>query len=210
MMAALDERRAFLESEAQYRDGELLIRGWQVMQEWEEPYMAALASVSTSRGGIVLELGFGLGISARHIQSQEIERHIVIEAHPDVVRRALDLMAEPIAAARFTLLNGFWQDVVPLLADETFDGILLDTSPLNEETVFYHDHQFFCDAYRLLKPGGVFTFFSDEPESIAQQHVAALRSLGFSSVEGYVVSLEPPEDCRYWEHPSLVVPVVTK
>jgi hypothetical protein len=39
-----------------------------VMERWEEPLMRELAKIATSKGGTILELGFGLGISAGYIQ----------------------------------------------------------------------------------------------------------------------------------------------
>ena len=41
--------------------GKLNIMDHPVVDDWDEPYMAKLASVATRNGGIVLEIGFGLG-----------------------------------------------------------------------------------------------------------------------------------------------------
>ena len=45
------------------------------MESWEKPYMEALADVATRNGGRVLEVGFGLYLSANGVQAHEIVEH---------------------------------------------------------------------------------------------------------------------------------------
>ena len=64
--------------------GELLIGGWQVMQSWELPLMKKLAKIVTQNGGDILEIGYGMGISAREIIKCGCKSYTVIEAHPKI------------------------------------------------------------------------------------------------------------------------------
>jgi guanidinoacetate N-methyltransferase len=180
------------------------------MQRWEDSYMAQLASVVTKNGGTILEIGFGMGISSNYIQAADIDKHIVIEAHPTVTQHALSLMHKEIKLSKFTIIQGFWETTTKLLADQVFDGILLDTCPLTQETLYYHDHHFFAEAYRLLKTGGLFTYFSDEATQLSQEHSNALREIGFSQVSSYAIDVQPSKNCRYWHESRLVVPVIVK
>ena len=43
-----------------------------VMMDWEDTIMAASAEYICSNGGDILEIGFGMGISANYIQSYTI------------------------------------------------------------------------------------------------------------------------------------------
>ena len=47
-----------------------------------------------------------------------------------------------------------WQDAIAQIPDNTIDGILYDTYPLNKEEQHIHQFEFLKQARRILKPGG--------------------------------------------------------
>lgn len=201
----------WLKNKAKYTNDTLLIKGHQVMQSWEVPYMEDLSDIVASNGGHILELGFGMGISAGFIQnSKKIAKHTIIEAHPDVVKHAFSLFPEQFKSGRLNILQGFWEDVTPLLREKSFDGILFDTSPLDQETVFFHYFPFFQEGYRLLKDNGVFTYFSDEPKEISPKHIDLLKKAGFKKINYRICNVKPPKTCRYWPYSTIVSPIIHK
>ena len=73
------------DAQATFTEEKLEIFGRPIMEKWEDPYMKELANIATSNGGKILEVGFGMGISARYIQEHEIEEDIIIEGNADVI-----------------------------------------------------------------------------------------------------------------------------
>ncbi len=116
----------------------------QIMQAWETPYMKKLAEIATSRGGNVLEVGFGMGISAGFVQkSKKIKKHTLVECHPLMIASAKKKFAKNIQRGKFILLEGFWEDITNKLPSKSFDGILFDSCPLNKEVEFFQFFPFF-------------------------------------------------------------------
>jgi guanidinoacetate N-methyltransferase len=199
------------EETATFSDGELSIAGHPVMQAWEKPYMQELARIASSNGGAVLELGFGLGLSATYIQQQPIEKHIIIEANKDVFLKLEEFAVK--AQQPVVPLFGLWEEVIPSLEDESIDGILFDTyitSFENADQFTYEYFPFFEHAYRILRKGGVFTYYSSEVTDFSPEHYQFLKDTGFSSIEKRVYPMEPPPDCLYWKKDTMIAPIIKK
>ncbi len=199
---------------AVYNDNELRIAGQQVMQAWETPLMAAMSAAIASEGGSVLELGFGMGISATAIQAAGVARHVIVEANPQVVEE-FERWRDRHASGVVELVFGRWQDVEAELG--RFDGIFFDTYPLDE--VEWHQHvrqdatyaeHFFETAARHLTADGAFTYFTSEIDTIGRPHQRALFK-HFEEFSARVMDgLQPPPDCNYWWAPSMAIIVARR
>lgn len=185
-----------------HRDEEqLVIAGQQVMQSWERPLMAELSRLAAGSHGHVLEVGFGMGISASLLQEEGVASHTVIEANPEVAEAARKWAGERSATTR--VVQGRWQDVIDSLG--TFDGILFDTYPADEceydqyvvRDAAYIEH-FLPAAAGHLRPGGTLSYYTMEIDSLSRRHQRALLRHFSSFRVGVVSGLEPPADCTYW------------
>jgi hypothetical protein len=100
-----------------------LEKNW-VMHKAEKSLMYKLAEIVTKNGGDILEIGFGMHLSADGIQSNpSVTSHTIIEVHPEMYKNALT-WAENKPNVKIIL--GDWLDVLPTLRSK-FDGILHDT-----------------------------------------------------------------------------------
>ena len=207
---------------AQLDERALRILGHPVMEDWEHPYMERLAAIATSRGGSapdggarVLEIGFGMGISANYVISNpRVSEHVIIEANHDIAELARKFRdSHPTRTIR--IFEGLSYDVIADEIEEfregSFDGILHDAYPLDESQVQNQAH-FARTAYRLLRPGGVFTYFSDEPTQFRPEHLRMLTDAGFdrANIGSEIVEVSPPPECEYWKSDTIVAPIVVK
>lgn len=189
--------------------GTLLVSGQEVMQTWEEPLMRELARAVTIPGGSVVEIGFGLGLSAGFVQDVRPARHVIVEANPQTAEVARQWAQAP-GRTGVEIVTGRWQDALPALG--RFDGVLFDTYPMDESEVdsyvlrdaTFAEH-FFAAAGAHLADDGAFTYYSNEIDSLSRRHQRALlrhfRTFAVHIVDG----LRPPADCSYWWAPSMVV-----
>lgn len=186
----------------------------EIMEEWQIPLMQAMAELVTESHGSILEIGFGCGISATMIQELEVRSHTIIECNDSVVERYVE-WKELFKGKEINLVHGLWQDTIDELG--LFDGIFFHTYPLNEEEYMKTVHgkstfaeHFFETAAKHLHPKGVFTYFSNEIDSLSRGHQRALLK-HFSSISVQVIDLELPEDINdTWWADSMVIVKATK
>lgn len=188
---------------------QLLIAGQQVMQDWERPYMEAMARAVVEHGGSALEVGFGMGISASLIQGDGVASHTIIESNPQIAENAR-LWRNTYPERDIIIVEGRWQDVISDLG--VYDAILFDTYPMNEEEqekYYVRDTtfaaHFFEAAAAHLRRGGLFTYYSNEIDSLGRGHQRRILE-HFTSVSVEVIRpVNPPEDCHYWWANSIVL-----
>jgi guanidinoacetate N-methyltransferase len=95
-----------------------------VMHAAEKSLMIKLAEIATKNGGDILELGFGMHLSADGVQSNpNVTSHTIIELHKDIHKLALEWAKDK---PNTEILLGGWIDVLPTITKK-FDGILHDT-----------------------------------------------------------------------------------
>lgn len=118
-MKYIDQTLVFTSDKVYYLDQGVEL---QVMMSWEDSVMKASADYVCENGGDILEIGFGMGISAGYIQANSISSHTIIENHPQVIEKA---KAWAIDKPNVTIIEGSWYDVKDSLS--TYDGIFYDT-----------------------------------------------------------------------------------
>tara|TARA_R110002167_G_scaffold147175_1_gene339181 strand:- start:179 stop:676 length:498 start_codon:yes stop_codon:yes gene_type:complete len=108
-------------------------------------------------GGRILNVGFGLGIIDRYIQSHNPQEHWIIEAHPQVIEK----MKKDGWDKKPNIICIFdkWQNVLETLPK--FDGIYFDT---------WQDisTKFTDKLNNLLNIGGKYLYFNGKVSAIEQ------------------------------------------
>ena len=100
------------------------LKGDYVMHRGEKSLMDKLAEIATMNGGDILEIGFGMHISADAIQSNPaVKSHTIIEVHPEIYKHAL-VWAK--GKPNTEVILGDWINIIPML-NKQFDGVLHDT-----------------------------------------------------------------------------------
>ena len=93
-----------------------------IMDEWERPIMERVTEWVCSNGGDILELGFGMGISAELIQLHNIKSHTICEINDNLFE---DLEEWSKNKKNVKCIKGDWFDNIHNL--KVYDGIFFDT-----------------------------------------------------------------------------------
>ena len=120
-----------------------------IMMDWEHPVMSASAAYVTEGGGDILEIGFGMGISANYIQSHSISSHTIIENHPQIIEK---LKTWANGKSNVNIISQSWADVTGSLG--RYDGIFYDTE-MDERY-----HLFSSSLSTLTKSGTKLSFWN--------------------------------------------------
>lgn len=161
-------------------------REYEVMMDWEDTLMSASAAYVTQNGGDILEIGFGMGISAGYIQSHSISSHTIIENHPQIIPLAQQWASDK---PNVTIVTGSWYENLDNLS--TYDGVFYDTfGDLDFK-------QFGVYLPQLVKTGGVATWFNGFSTS---------KSLyEFEDISYQEFEVNPPQNF-YFNHSKYYLP----
>ena len=112
------------------------------------------------------------------------------------------------------MVHGMWQDVTDQLDD--YDGIFFHTFPMDEKefvdnivnSITFAEH-FFPIAAQHLRPGGVFTYLTNEIDSFSRRHQRLVLE-HFSSFTLAVQSVEIPDHAKdlWWAESMVIIKAV--
>ncbi|MCK5903848.1 MAG: class I SAM-dependent methyltransferase, partial [Gammaproteobacteria bacterium] len=193
---------------------QLLLSDEEIMEDWQIPLMRAMVNIVTEKKGDILEIGFGRGISANYIQqTQNVRSHTLVECNDSIVE-SFHQWKKNYPSADIHLLHGKWQDLIDKFTH--YDGIFFHTYVLDEaeqidyigQSTTFAEH-FFPIAAKYLRKGGVFTYISNEVDSLSRSHQRALLQY-FESLSLQKIKLDLPSDIKdsWWADSMMVVKAV--
>jgi spermidine synthase len=121
-----------------------------VMMAWETDLMKLHAQHVTANGGNILEIGFGMGISAQFIQDFGCATHTIVESHPDILQKLREWAKDK---PNVTIIQGDWFELQDTISQKQYDGIFYDADCRNSNK--------FKNAIvdKCLRRNGIFTYF---------------------------------------------------
>lgn len=161
-----------------------------VMHEWEHPIMKSKAEYICQNGGDILEIGFGMGISATYIQQHNINSHTICEIHPQIIKNLHEWNQDK---SNVIILEGDWIDNINQMGK--YDGILFDTF---EDTV--NATQFPNLLNKICKPGCLVTWWNNLPREYDE--------FMFSDTQFQTMDVDPPQN-TYFNHKTYYMPKYT-
>ena len=146
-MSYINKTLVFEDDKIYYTDE---VSTFEVMMDWEDDIMKASANYVCENGGDILEIGFGMGISAEYIQANNVNSHTIVENHPQIIEK---LKAWAQDKPNVIIVEGDWYNVKDSLS--TYDGVFYDT--FGDENI----NSFTVVLPTLMKSGGKATWWNN-------------------------------------------------
>jgi len=141
----------------------------QVMMNWEDGLMKKHADYVCTNGGDILEIGFGMGISANYIQQNNPASHTIVENHPQIIVKAKEWAQ---GKSNVTIIEGPWIDNLSQLSE--YDGVFYDTYG-DTDLDSFGEH-----LPSLVKEGGVATWWNSKGET---ENVFGIEGVAYEHVD---------------------------
>ena len=141
----------------------LYIRGEHVMNSDENILMKEMTEILKNCDGKIVEAGYGMGISAKYLDSYEnIKTHTIVEANKYVYDNLINY-ANTVKNTEIIPVFDLFENWILKESNESYDGVFFDTYPINCKGPRFDDSTIknFKEIYRILKFGGLFTFYDN-------------------------------------------------
>ena len=190
--------------------------GDQIMMEWERPLMEAEVDALQPKGH-VLELGFGLGMSATAIQRYNPKSHTIIEVDDTAFERAKEWAKDK---TNVNIVKGKWQDVMHKLPRQIYDETFFDVTEISGKlhrpayhTLITYWTYIFVDLWynHHSKIGSKLTFFVAEfnwPTTYNYKKLIEENPNWIHTCK--IIDIEVPDNCVYRCDNKAVVTLLEK
>tara|TARA_R110000824_G_scaffold40100_2_gene120483 strand:- start:1570 stop:2244 length:675 start_codon:yes stop_codon:yes gene_type:complete len=223
-MNSFDEAKACkMEFLIDSNNNELLLRDgeYQVMMEWEKPYMKACIDELSPTNKDVLEIGFGCGYSAEQIQKYSPRSHTIIECHSGVINYGQFEKGFHPTLGKYSnvkWVEGTWQETLHNLGH--FDVLFFDDYPLLPESqniteIRLSQQRLFmfldiCLDWHM-KPGSQLSAYISSPEitqaSSWKNQIVNNPKIIYTEK---IIEVSVPENCDYFKGNKAVIPIIQK
>ena len=187
----------FKERELVFKDDRIIIKEdepdpefeLEVMMSWEDSLMKRHAEVVCENGGDILEIGFGMGISADYIQELNPNSHTIIEPHPQILEKLREWATDK---PNVNVIEGGWYEIRDQLGK--YDGIFYDAYGDS-------DYKKVKEALPdLTKEGSILTFWNNRGEQSNNHEID--ENITYEEIE-----VDPPQN-SYFNHATYYLPKV--
>jgi len=189
---------------------------YQVMMSWEQNLMEKCIDELNPINGDVLEIGFGMGYSAKQIQKYKPKSHTIIEMDSMVINKAKTDLGFHSTLGKYDNIkwvHGTWQERLNELGK--FDYIFFDDYPLEQPKDDFQKklvaERFFmfidiCLDWHLNEGGKISAYLHD-PERKFKDRVMSGRNIEYYEKE---IDIDVPDNCNYYRDNKGIIPIIIK